>query len=858
MTRAQAPPAADAALPDRRWRAGCCGRRPSGWGGSTSSARRAPARACCSTRSPTSWNGPGAPCCGSCPSRRPRRRRPASRCSSTTPTASARPSWPGSPRWPGARSACSSSPTARGPARTACPRSARRWRRRRAPVVLGALDRGGVQARAAHVLGERAPRPPDAVVDLVLAQTGGHPALVDRMLAALIEQGGPDPTRWRWDPARPPGGLLAQLGYAVHRLPDGVRDLLPRPRARRPARARPARPRAGPGVAADPAALDELVEAARAEGLLTAEGAADPAGLGRGAGAHPARDPAGDAPGAGRARARPRRQRPRRRPPPPRHRRRPALGWRASSPRRATSRCAPAFPAPASCSRRPSARARPAVELASRRAEAALRAGDLDLALTQADQVLSAAGQVVDGRSRAGRRRWPPPSSPTAACSPAAPPLYRFLGARMGREAVRARAHRHRRAGRGAGGARPARRCPTSRPTLLAGAEELMAHGLVHSVTGSPTAALSELTRAAVLLESSHRAALLPDTPAALAALVAVQCGELDVAQSVLERAARVRLGGRAMAVRHRLLLGWIALLRGATGAARAALTDLCRPGAARRVRRRRARGGDRPSRRRPRRPHARLGPGPGGDRAPSRRPVRAAAAGRARDRRRPAPGDQLDPSAPRRGRRPARPARQPRGVGGPAALVGAAGGDRRRVARGGGRGARRRVVAAGGGSRYAAALAAAAPHWVAMLDAEVDADAVEKAARGLHAVGLTWEGGRLAGQAAIRTRDRKAMSALLGCARALQQSSAARRPTICPTVDRAGRSARRRPALATASARSRRWCWRGSPTSRSASSCSSRRRRSSTTSRGCGSGSGSGSRGELFAHLRQIVGVSE
>ena len=211
-----------------------------------------------------------------------------------------------------------------------------------------------------------------------------------------------------------------------------------------------------------------------------------------------------------------------------------------------------------------------------------------------------------------------------------------------------------------------------------------MAHGLVHSVTGSPTAALSELTRAAVLLESSHRAALLPDTPAALAALTAVQCGELDVAQSVLERATRVRLGGRAMAVRHRLLLGWIALLRGATAAARAALTDLADARAARRVRRRRARGGDRPPGGRPRRPHARLGPRPRGDRAPSRRPVRAAAAGRARHRRRPAPGDQLDPSAPRRGRRTARPARQPRGVGGPVALGGAAGGDRRRVARGG------------------------------------------------------------------------------------------------------------------------------------------------------------------------------
>ena len=146
----------------------------------------------------------------------------------------------------------------------------------RAPLVLGALDRSGVQARAVHVLGDRAPRPSDAVIDLVLAQTGGHPALVDRMLAALIELGGADPTRWRWDPSRPPSGLLAQLGYGVHRLPGRRARPPPRPRPRRPPRARPPRPRAGPGVAADPAALDELVEAARAEGLLTAEGAPIP------------------------------------------------------------------------------------------------------------------------------------------------------------------------------------------------------------------------------------------------------------------------------------------------------------------------------------------------------------------------------------------------------------------------------------------------------------------------------------------------------------------------------------------------------------------------------------------------------
>ena len=118
-------------------------------------------------------------------------------------------------------------------------------------------------------------------------------------------------------------------------------------------------------------------------------------------------------------------------------------------------------------------------------------------------------------------------------------------------------------------------------PTLLAGAEELMATGVYDSVAGSPTAALSALTRAAALLETSYRAALLPDTPAALAALVAVHCGEHDVAQSVLQRAVRMRLGGPGAATRHRLLLGWIALSRGAVTSARTALQTASPPGAA-------------------------------------------------------------------------------------------------------------------------------------------------------------------------------------------------------------------------------------------------------------------------------------
>ncbi len=223
-------------------------------------------------------------------------------------------------------------------------------------------------------------------------------------------------------------------------------------------------------------------------------------------------------------------------------------------------------------------------------------AGDLDLALTQADQVLSDPDQV-------------PPADAVRAGTVAAAvlarrgllarsaELYRWMGTALepalGTTAVLAvpaligtgaldEAQEVLQAPRQAAGA------PVRPPTLLAGAEELMAQGVYDSVAGSPTAALSQLTRAASLLEASQRAALLPDTPAALAALVAVHCGELDVAQSVLERAVRVRLGGPGAVTRHRLLLGWIALFRGATGGgalgARRRVAAGGRSGAARRA----------------------------------------------------------------------------------------------------------------------------------------------------------------------------------------------------------------------------------------------------------------------------------
>ncbi|WP_219413870.1 helix-turn-helix transcriptional regulator [Pseudonocardia nigra] len=647
----------------------------------------------------------------------------------------------------------------------------------RPPVVLDALDRAGVAARAAVLLGARDDRPPADLVELVHTQTAGLPALVDRLLAALVERAAPDHARHAL-PERPPPELLAQLGYLVQGVGPGVRGLLLARALGAPLEAEVLVPLLGLGDGDAAAELDELLEAARAAGLLTADGLAVPLvsaavlartppaarqemrrafaeiELGRG----------GNVLTAARG----------------------LLGTGASGARVAAVFTAAAdealrtgSPAAAELLDAAVRAGTPALELAARRAEAAVLDGDLDTALTQADQVLAAADQVsVPDAVRAG----------TVAAAVLArrgmlarsAELYRWMGsASMGRAAVLAVP-----ALIGAGALDEAREvlhgppvpagAPPRPPTLLAGAEELMAQGVYDSVAGSPTAALSQLTRAAALLESSHRAALLPDTPAALAALVAVHCGELDVAQSVLERAVRVRLGGRPAATRHRLLLGWIALFRGATGAARAALAAASPPGAELEPRDEflaaalevalARRGSD----------LAALMPAWGRAReAIVRHPVDlfvlqqlgelSIAATRLRE------SSWVRPHLDEAGALLAR-------LGDPAlwaaplhwsSLQAAILAERRDDAQ-------RHAVAleaAADGTRYTAALAAAAPHWVRMLDADVDAPAVEAAARGLHGVGLAWEGGKLAGQAAIRTRDRKAMSTLLACARALQSS---------------------------------------------------------------------------------------
>jgi DNA-binding CsgD family transcriptional regulator len=71
--------------------------------------------------------------------------------------------------------------------------------------------------------------------------------------------------------------------------------------------------------------------------------------------------------------------------------------------------------------------------------------------------------------------------------------------------------------------------------------------------------------------------------------------------------------------------------------------------------------------------------------------------------------------------------------------------------------------------TRFGRAMADAAQCWLDVVAGKVDPVRAEAAARGLHDAGMWWDGARLAGQAAIRTADRKAMVTLLDCARELQ-----------------------------------------------------------------------------------------
>ncbi|MGE3285993.1 MAG: LuxR C-terminal-related transcriptional regulator, partial [Pseudonocardia sp.] len=410
----------------------------------------------------------------------------------------------------------------------------------------------------------------------------------------------------------------------------------------------------------------------------------------------------------------------------------------------------------------------PPAAVAARRAEAAMLGGRIDDALARADEALAAAGRLgPDEVVRAGRvaaaalaRRGLPARSAQLygwLAEAGAPDAALAVPVLLGAGALeQARAALQPSAGAGLSTA------------LSSGVEELIAQGTLDSVTGEPGGALSQLARASALLTSTRRTALMPDTPAAYATLVAVQSGEIGVAASVLDGVVATGLGGAQVTVRHRLLQAWIAVQRGAV-------------------------------------PRAMLDETPAGTLEPREELLAAvlevalarrgsdlaslhAVWGRAREAvvrypvdlwSLPMLGELLVGAARLREQAWVRPQLEQAW-----AILGRLGSPplwsaplhwsclQAAIAAGDAAAAARHaseLAEVAESSRYATAMSVAATEWLRVLGGEVDAGAVDAAARGLHAVGLTWEGGRLAGQAAIRTEDRRDMAALLGCARALQ-----------------------------------------------------------------------------------------
>ncbi len=86
---------------------------------------------------------------------------------------------------------------------------------------------------------------------------------------------------------------------------------------------------------------------------------------------------------------------------------------------------------------------------------------------------------------------------------------------------------------------------------------------------------LPDFLEAAELLESAHTSVVLPTTPHAIGATVAMALNELSTADHLLSRARDHAVGGATLQQHHRLLLGWLAVRSGRWAAAQAALDEV-------------------------------------------------------------------------------------------------------------------------------------------------------------------------------------------------------------------------------------------------------------------------------------------
>ena len=310
---------------------------------------------------------------------------------------------------------------------------------------------------------------------------------------------------------------------------------------------------------------------------------------------------------------------------------------------------------------------------------------------------------------------------------------------------------------------------PIGGPTAASAGWRLAMTGLVQSVHGDGVAGLPPLLQAVSALAPVGRDSVLLESPAALAALTALHLGELDLADSILQRAVAAELGGSLFRLRHQLLLAWVAMARGDMVGAAAILESAGQPsaddtrdlylvhairvGIARRA-------------------------SDTGALADAWAEARTAVAGMSVDLFHLLPLGELQVGAMRmQDEHWLAPQLQEAetvlgGLGNPAlwstafhwygvqaaivsdrpdALIPHADA----------------ISEAARVSRHAQTLAAAGRTWIRVLRRDIDASAINQAVEGLSGIGLRWDASRLAAQAALHTTDRRVSLDLLNLARA-------------------------------------------------------------------------------------------
>jgi DNA-binding CsgD family transcriptional regulator len=112
-------------------------------------------------------------------------------------------------------------------------------------------------------------------------------------------------------------------------------------------------------------------------------------------------------------------------------------------------------------------------------------------------------------------------------------------------------------------------------PGLEIEALRLTRDGLTASAAPDGGRPLATFLEAAELLESAHTTLVLPTTPHAIGATVALALNELSTAEHLLTRARDHGVGGAMLQHHHRLGLGWVAVRSGRWAAAQATLDEV-------------------------------------------------------------------------------------------------------------------------------------------------------------------------------------------------------------------------------------------------------------------------------------------